>query len=820
MQAMAQPSPPPQPSSQWVHVMGNPVPSTGATPATPVATPHARDVGDSRDSMTGSPPAKRRREDRERSRVSRACDRCKKKKTRCTGRCPCTLCLKVGLSCEFTASYTRGRLPSVPVDEAVITPNTHPRITLPGISTISEASPVSSTSPSFHLPRPVATPRMEPPPPSNNIFAREDHLTVPNGSGTRSPPSRTSPEPLQTDQQGHYLGSASAVSFLLRIQKRLHQHQNNSVSHDSSIFTFGDAALPESDPSFFVLPPKADAQRLVERYFDFAAPTHRFLHRPTIEKLLDEFYETQGELRNKEEAPAKMAVLLIVFAQGQAYMPEGNPDHEKSARYYFASEHQLSKERGAVRLASVQARLGQCFYLLTQSRINHCWSLFGTMAHLAFAIGLNRGRRCDTSATVDYIDLESRRRLFWVAYTLDKYLAAALGRPRTFKDEDIDQELPAVVNDSDLHSNRIETSTSSPYGVALMMAPVEHIKLSQILSRVLRDLYPIRPPTLPARLSLSEKYTSDLHSWRSALTRFLDTSELPSSLLIPIYQRQRNVLNLAYYHAMLLVHRPFLLSNFAALKNYGTPNTSKDAGLQIGAGSGSGEARDLNVDVRDNIQQCLDAAMGIVRVVDEMNSTQFFRAFWFTQYYAFCAVVVLYVYRIQQGIVSPGKCEGYFKAGQRCQAVLSSISETDCLSKRYCLVLEELRLEAARHQHRPGSGSAGTGAVGGTTDTPEHAQSSTSSSSSTAANANLTAPALTPQSEASPAFSNPYYPPTTNNPLTPDSALFNTSFLPTSNIMADLTSWGQFDSLVTAGIGMLDGGGFMEDGGWGFGFGL
>lgn len=110
-----------------------------------------------------------------------------------------------------------------------------------------------------------------------------------------------------------------------------------------------------------------------------------------------------------------------------------------SARYFFASEHQLKNERGAVRLASVQARLLQCFYLLTQSRINHCWSLFGTLSHLAFAIGLHRGRKCDPSSTVDYVELESRRRTFWCAYSLDKYLAAALGRPRTFKDEDIDQ---------------------------------------------------------------------------------------------------------------------------------------------------------------------------------------------------------------------------------------------------------------------------------------------------------------------------------------------------------------------------------------------
>lgn len=90
-------------------------------------------------------------------------------------------------------------------------------------------------------------------------------------------------------------------------------------------------------------------------------------------------------------------------------------------------------------MTSVQARLCQCFYLLSQSRINHCWNLFGTTAHLALAIGLNRRRRWDTSNRYDLIELECCRRVFWCAYSLDNYLSASLGRPRTFKDEDIDQ---------------------------------------------------------------------------------------------------------------------------------------------------------------------------------------------------------------------------------------------------------------------------------------------------------------------------------------------------------------------------------------------
>jgi hypothetical protein len=240
----------------------------------------------------------------------------RRKKTRCTGRCPCSLCLSSGLPCEFTASYTRGRLPSVIVDEAAMSLNPNARLVLPEHSSTPEKE---QNTTGFHYPRIYPSPRTELP-----IFP--ERLDAPAENTARDPPSRNSPEPEpargQTDQQGHYIGSSSAVSFLLRIQKRL--HQNSSLSHDSSIFTFGDAPLPEFDPSFFVLPPKPDAQRLVERYFDYAAPTHRFLHRPTIENLVEEFYETQGDMRSREDAPAKTSLLLIVFAQAQAYMPPGS----------------------------------------------------------------------------------------------------------------------------------------------------------------------------------------------------------------------------------------------------------------------------------------------------------------------------------------------------------------------------------------------------------------------------------------------------------------------------------------------------------------
>lgn len=131
--------------------------------------------------------------------------------------------------------------------------------------------------------------------------------------------SRNSPEPVQTDQQGHYVGPSSGAAFLLRIQRRL-QQQPSAFSSDSSIFTFGDLPLQEPrTPRFLILPPRVTADALLRTYFEFGAATHRFLHRPTVEAWLDELYETDGVMRDQATAASKTALLFMVFASAESY---------------------------------------------------------------------------------------------------------------------------------------------------------------------------------------------------------------------------------------------------------------------------------------------------------------------------------------------------------------------------------------------------------------------------------------------------------------------------------------------------------------------
>ena len=71
-----------------------------------------------------------------------------------------------------------------------------------------------------------------------------------------------------------------------------------------------------------------------------------------------------------------------------------------------------------------------------------------------------------------------------------------------------------------------------------------------------------------------------------------------------------------------------------------------------------------------------------------------------TAYFAFTATIVLYIYVIQKRACLPEVYGKYFVAASRCQSHLAAISEEGSLSQRYCLVLEELRIEAIRQVKR------------------------------------------------------------------------------------------------------------------------
>ncbi|KAL4781789.1 fungal-specific transcription factor domain-containing protein [Aspergillus varians] len=695
---------------------------------------------------------------KERVRVTRACDNCKKKKLRCSGTLPCSLCQRSQFKCEYTAGYTRGKVPPVPavsrrsgdMDGA----NQHVQ------------RPTSSVPGDPSLPEPQQA--------TQNVLMQTDkHITLPS--------SGNSPEPHQTDMEGHYVGPASGVSFLIRVQKRLHEHI--SFPRTTPIFSFGDAPLPKYDPSFLVIPTKEEAQALLGRYFDFAFPTHRFLHQPQAESWLEDFYHDPGT--SQSPRPGTMAIralLLMIFAHAKQCLPkpEGSLGScVNSAVYFAASEHHLGAETGPVRLTSVQARLAQCFYLLGHSRINHCWSLFGTAARLAIAIGLHRGRRRELTGSADLVEQECRKRVFWCMYSLDNYLSAALGRPRIFHDDEIDQELPTIANDSQITPGGIAPAASNAQSI--MLAPVYHTKLSKIISGILRDLYGIRRVTLQSQSAAAAKYGAELAQWRNKLSAFVD---LPSvDMLMLTYQRQHTVLNLAFYHARILLYRPFILKDF---KNLALP-----------ASDGSSH---LSKSVNQNIRHCLEAAMKITSILRDLcENGKMYHTFWFTHYYAFSAIVVLYVHFIQS-CSQPNSAEAnstYFRAGEQAQQHLATCGSQSSFAQRYAMVLEELRKEAQKCIQQRQQAANNTNVEAHVPRTPgiSSAHLGYEPADFTQSTFNI-----------SPDESVTHNPSVEPSDMQPEAQAWIETLMQESSpgtYVPSLTSWGEFDSLALTGLGEL-----------------
>jgi hypothetical protein len=227
-----------------------------------------------------------------------------RRKIKCDGVQPCAFCCRAEASCTFDTAYARGRPPPIASADGGLEAND------------------TSVSHNEGAALPAQTVRVE----------LQDHVAESDFQRPTDLPSFTSPaiatsvsiSPRSTHAglHGEYIGPASGVSFLQRVQKRL--GQSTSFSHPDSIFTFGDAPFTsvDADLSFCMMIPQTVAQKLVDRYFDFAMPTYRFLHRPTIQTWFVEFYDTFGVMHDAQRAPAKVALILMVLAHGQVYMPD------------------------------------------------------------------------------------------------------------------------------------------------------------------------------------------------------------------------------------------------------------------------------------------------------------------------------------------------------------------------------------------------------------------------------------------------------------------------------------------------------------------
>ncbi|EXJ68023.1 uncharacterized protein A1O5_08638 [Cladophialophora psammophila CBS 110553] len=88
-------------------------------------------------------------------------------------------------------------------------------------------------------------------------------------------------------------------------------------------------------------------------------------------------------------------------------------------------------------------------YLLGASLPSPCWVMAGTTSRIVQDLGLHKR---PSPHQLFNVEIESRNRLFWGAYMVDRLVALTFGRPVLLLDEDCDVDLPGNVDEKGITS--------------------------------------------------------------------------------------------------------------------------------------------------------------------------------------------------------------------------------------------------------------------------------------------------------------------------------------------------------------------------------
>ncbi|CDU23715.1 related to transcriptional activator acu-15 [Sporisorium scitamineum] len=286
------------------------------------------------------------------------------------------------------------------------------------------------------------------------------------------------------------------------------------------------------------------------------------------ESLYRHEYTNQPELRSE---PEWIALSFCIFMLGSHYVDDDrvkafpSDKHSRGMHWWQAAKNLF------FRMGRIDKPLWriQCLLLSTLFQLgipisaSNSWILLGGAIRVLLDVGAHR-KHTAKKLRLSRLDEETYKRVFWVAYSLDRECAASLGRPIMLQDEDIDVELPFEIDDEYL----FKTPDAEPLPVqpqdkpALISGFLCSLRLDEIVGRTLKTVYALHKTKIRFGINSKEWDERLVSEIDSALNNWLDT--VPPHLRYDPHERsdewllQSSLLYSKYYNCQLLVHRPFI----------------------------------------------------------------------------------------------------------------------------------------------------------------------------------------------------------------------------------------------------------------------
>ncbi|KAL4967078.1 transcription factor domain-containing protein [Aspergillus stella-maris] len=516
---------------------------------------------------------KRRRTREDRRRTARACDRCRRLKERCEGGFPCLRCIHLGRHCEFK------RLPQFPQDEQ------------------SDCLPPIAESPSIPIPEVNIPELLERVSYMENILKHKfegialdvDSLRRMSraldqhdqNSDHPATPLPAEEDPIEDevctidpveDTTTHYSGEFSYWNFSMRVKRhiedRMHPQSTLKVSNYARAeqLQYG---VNRIAAAISCCPPRHVADFLVNVFFKHAQTYYFYVDRGWLTEKLHILYDDPGKFSKKSVAVVSIILTVFAIATQYAYLEalsqrswSTNTESSEDAlgtMFYQQAIQFLPEIIEASSLESVQTCLLFAVYALSVDASGLGYIYITLTNRLGMQNGMHRKY---TGTGLSAAMIETRNRIWWTAYTLERKVSIFHGRPLSTHSSDVDAHLPTH-NEATQGPN---TQSTLPYTLASVL-------LTKRLEEISHDLFLYRTCGKGERLSVLSRLIArkkDLDSWWQTLPERVH-SDIPHD---DCDYRALAQLRLEYCLVKMFIGRPLLL-NRASSRSPASPGASE-----------------------------------------------------------------------------------------------------------------------------------------------------------------------------------------------------------------------------------------------------
>ncbi|KAI0886964.1 fungal-specific transcription factor domain-containing protein [Annulohypoxylon maeteangense] len=515
---------------------------------------------------------------------------------------------------------------------------------------------------------------------------------------------------------GQYFGSSSAGSFTSQIRTAIDARLGVTTSHGtchpiSQTFTpFRNRIehareIPEIVN--YVLPPRRQADQLLEIYWRYVDPLYPFLDKENFESSYRCLFN--GTPLQVDERIFMATLNIILALSTQVQETSGTEHREQASKAFFDRAQNLLRldiwDAGSIELIQYLLILSQ--YLQSTNNPHQTWMVVGTVVRIAQGLGLHLP---ETSMVV--IDIKTRellRQLWHGCVLMDRMISVTHGRP-TMISGHLASAVPLPQDPQTILANDTDGEQSVRIKPRNRLAFfVNSVELYEIINQIIVTLYTTKPTVNRSR---SSSHSGPCHRIADDLAAALNLDEslntmekeIPPELKITspdvskdtTLHRQAVIIHIRILHARMLLLRPMLAQFCLSQSSKERVSTNKTL---------------LSRTMEQCALACVDSAHKMIEIIYEHqksdDSIGLLPSWWYRVFYVYTAATVLLAARLRRETFATSSISDPWN---KAMSILRSHERFGISARRCGAALQILSSKVMNEPNDVGSSGASTGA--------------------------------------------------------------------------------------------------------------